>query len=218
MQQESAMSVSQHWSEWPRRNRSFDPDGYLYVLEFSMGVVKVGKTHNPRGRVIAHSRDVARFDATLTRWWLSELHREYHANERTLIDAGARIGRPLGSGEYLADASYDALVALAERLPMSASTVKQRGEVKAKPHVQQRRQRVAELRDMGNTIPEIVSQVGASLGTVWLDLQALGYTDHRQPGLSDLKPVESPMHVWPCSAALEPARACTCGVGQLVGR
>jgi len=67
------------------RNRKLDPQGYIYVIEFSLCVVKVGKTNSPRIRTKIHERDVSRYGGTITRAWLSSSHYAYGVSETQLI-------------------------------------------------------------------------------------------------------------------------------------
>jgi len=110
-----------HWSEWPARDKKLDPDGHVYVLEFSMDVIKVGRTNNPRGRVRQHESDALRFGGHLTRWWLSPSHRGYYASEAALIAAAHKEGTLLGGAEYFTGCSFEAMVAVASALPMTPS-------------------------------------------------------------------------------------------------
>ena len=69
----------------PEHKRSPGEDGYVYVLEFSTGIVKVGKTRNPRARIATHVDDARKFGATVDQLWLSEWHENYSENERLLL-------------------------------------------------------------------------------------------------------------------------------------
>jgi len=69
----------------PEHRRSNGYDGYVYVLEFSTGIVKIGKTRNPRARIATHVEDAKKFGATVDQLWLSEWHENYSDNERALL-------------------------------------------------------------------------------------------------------------------------------------
>lgn len=163
------MSITPHWAGWPTRDVALDPDGYIYVLEFSNDVVKVGKTISPRTRAGEHERDVSRFGETIVRWWLSKVHRGYHENEVALITAGARMGRTLGSVEFFADCSFAALVEVARGLPAAPSTITERAAVEVKPRIALRRRRVVELRGEGLSFEVIAKKLGVSVGCVHKD-------------------------------------------------
>ncbi|MGY1672177.1 hypothetical protein [Geodermatophilus sp. SYSU D00710] len=183
------MSVTPHWSQWPHRKRALDPAGYLYVIEFSLGVVKVGETNTPQARASFHERDVARFGGTMTRWWLSDLHLNYRENEAELIAAGRRLGRLLGGSEYFADCSFDDLVAVAQRL-QAASPIERPGDETAEtpPHVQARQARVQELRARGLTQRQIAQALQVSLATVCRDLKELGHRLYERPPVAPVAP------------------------------
>jgi hypothetical protein len=167
------VSIDLHWTDWPKRDPTLDPEGYLYVLEFSMGVIKVGKTNRPRMRAIQHDRAVARFDGSLSRWWLSGIHVGYHANELALMAATDRLGRRLASDEYFADCSFDDVVAIAKSLPAPRATATQRSQA---PRLRRaaRQAQVVELRASGLTLPQIADELGCGLATVWRDLEEQG--------------------------------------------
>ncbi|MCW2901184.1 MAG: putative DNA-binding protein [Streptosporangiaceae bacterium] len=102
------------------RNRRLDPQGYIYVIEFSFGVVKVGKTNSPRLRIRAHERDVGRFGGSIARAWLSFAHHGYSSSESELIRATSELGTQLvESAEYFRDCSFEAVVNLAAHIQES---------------------------------------------------------------------------------------------------
>jgi hypothetical protein len=173
-----------HWSQWPIRRRALDPAGYTYVIEFSIGAVKVGETNHPQRRAAHHERDVARFGGTMTRWWLSDVHLNYRENESALIAAGRRLGRSLGGSEYFADCPFDDLVALAQRLQAASPMQMQITEAIELPHnVKVRHIRVEEMRTSGMTQRQIAQALQISVATVCRDLKELGHGRYeRAPG------------------------------------
>jgi len=112
--------VNLHWSEWPSRNRRLDPQGYVYVVQFSLDVIKVGKTNSPRVRMKIHERDVSRYGGAITSAWLSSAHHGYGESETALIRATAEMGRQLGSVEYFKDCCFADVVDLAANIETSA--------------------------------------------------------------------------------------------------
>lgn len=80
-------------AQLPQHLRADGYDGYLYVIAMSSGIVKVGRTCNPRGRIASHINTAARFGVTLTNLWLSPRHQGYIRNETRLINN-------LGVSEY----------------------------------------------------------------------------------------------------------------------
>lgn len=118
----------QHWTQWPGRDKQLDPDGYVYVLEFSIGVIKVGRTTDPRGRAGQHQSHASKFGGQITRQWLSPCHRGYVASEVALIAAATETGILVGGAEYFADCTFDDLVAVGLSQPARTSTVEERAE------------------------------------------------------------------------------------------
>ena len=102
------------------RNRRLDPQGYIYVIEFSLGVIKVGKTNSPRSRIKSHGRDVGRFGGSITRAWLSTAHHGYDLSETELIRAISKLGTQLvESTEYFRGCPFDEVVHVAGRIEES---------------------------------------------------------------------------------------------------
>lgn len=107
----------------PVTPRARPGEGWIYVIEFSSGTVKVGCTGRngaPTGqrRIDQHRREAARHGVTITRQWLSPPHSAWEANERALIehclDAGStRVG---GSNEYFTSLDFDQAAAFAAHL------------------------------------------------------------------------------------------------------
>jgi hypothetical protein len=193
------MSISVHWSEWPARDRLLDPQGYLYVLEFTMGVVKVGKTNHPQMRALQHARDVGRFAGSIQRWWLSDIHLDYHATERELIQAAAQAGRQLTADEYFADCSFDAMVSVARRLRLRPALGAQRHQATAIAQRRKARQvRVMELKAAGMTERQIATALDVSPATAHRDLVDLGLQDvHRAVVAVPQQPTHPPLAVYP---------------------
>ena len=88
--------------------QEFDP-GYLYVVAFDSGVVKVGKAFNVASRLVSHAK------AGLVRSsWSSARHRECSKTERQLIAFCNRLGTLHGGREYFRDLDFDLTCACAE--------------------------------------------------------------------------------------------------------
>jgi hypothetical protein len=91
--------------------------GFLYVIEFSEGTVKVGSTLAPADRIHSHRVSGEPFGITIVDWWLSGNHADYLDTEQRLIRhvthfAYSRRARR----EYFRNISYLKVVALAQRL------------------------------------------------------------------------------------------------------
>jgi DNA-directed RNA polymerase specialized sigma24 family protein len=156
------------WDDWPTRNRH-SPLGYVYVIAYSTGAVKVGKTLQPRARARDLRFAAAQFGVTITDAWVSRPHGEYAANEVRLHAACAALG-PCWGPETFACSLHD-VVAAADGLPMTntppAEPTNLRG---AQARAAQRRAKVLELHAEGYQQREIAAELGCSVGTVHADL------------------------------------------------
>lgn len=117
-------------AEWIAMERpceiSIDPlpalpgEGFVYVITFSTGVVKVGQTIDLRRRFAEHRRDAEAYNVVITNYWVSCAHVNYLDNEIELIGFcdgfGARAKR-----EYFHDINFDVVVRFAVGLTYSAS-------------------------------------------------------------------------------------------------
>lgn len=66
--------------------------GYLYAVEFSTGVVKVGQTTDPRARLGAHRSHADAYGVAVANFWLSAAHRDYILSETRLIKECRKLG------------------------------------------------------------------------------------------------------------------------------
>jgi hypothetical protein len=90
--------------------------GYIYAIEFSGGVTKVGRTASPRKRLRTHARDAARFSITLTRAWVSAELDGTPRIESGLLLALRKSCKRSGGNEYFVGA-MDQAVDLCDGLP-----------------------------------------------------------------------------------------------------
>lgn len=74
--------------------------GHIYVVEFSSGVVKVGRTAKPETRLANHSLFAQVHGGSITQSWVSGLHYCSADSERELIDFCLRFGPPVVGREY----------------------------------------------------------------------------------------------------------------------
>ena len=87
----------------PRR-----PDvGHLYVVEFTSGVIKVGKAVGPKSRIASHSKFAAIHGDGIVRSWSSERHHGYSDSERDLITFCKKRGSRVFGHEYFRDVTFD---------------------------------------------------------------------------------------------------------------
>lgn len=96
--------------------------GYIYVIEYSTGVVKVGRTVDPATRFKHHRQFAEVFDAVFTRTWLSPLHGNYKANEVLLLGHAKQLSTRMVVKEYFHGVDFDQLVALADSFAIDVVT------------------------------------------------------------------------------------------------
>lgn len=102
-----------------KNGTAVDEGGYIYVIEFSNGVIKVGSSRNPQSRRRQHESDAGAFGLRMTSYWLSDRHSGYLTSEKTLImyaksRAGAQLRR-----EYFRHVSLIDLIQTAEEIASS---------------------------------------------------------------------------------------------------
>lgn len=90
-------------------------EGYIYVVEFDTGVVKVGQTLNPAKRLPTHRAEAAAFGVTVTNYWISPHHITHRDNETRLINACVRVSTRTRR-EYFHDVPFRTAVGFASRL------------------------------------------------------------------------------------------------------
>ncbi len=92
-------------------------EGYLYVIQFSTGAIKVGQTRrHPRARLAEHRRDAAVYGVNITRQWVSRPHMGFLRTEAALIDACLLAKGRQFRREYFNDIAFDVAVGFADRL------------------------------------------------------------------------------------------------------
>lgn len=74
--------------------------GFIYVVEFASGIVKVGKAKDPKGRVAAHTQLAEVHGGGVRSAWVSRRLVSYGEAERALIDLCARNGELVAGREY----------------------------------------------------------------------------------------------------------------------
>lgn len=99
--------------------------GYVYAALYSVGVMKVGRTKQPRQRFSVHKQIGEAFGATITRVWLSPLHLDYNTTEQQVLDQAEHLCTSIYLSEYFRGVDFDELTSFAEALhyaPMPAAT------------------------------------------------------------------------------------------------
>lgn len=74
--------------------------GHVYVVEFVSGVVKVGKSVDPAGRIATHALLARAHGGGVRASWVSRAHYCCGRTERELIEFCSRAGRPAAGREY----------------------------------------------------------------------------------------------------------------------
>jgi len=91
--------------------------GYLYVIQFSSGTIKVGRTGDPASRLRGHRRHAWAFGVSIARAWVSNAHPEHEATETRLIDFAASTATgDRARREFFHGADFDKLVRYATTL------------------------------------------------------------------------------------------------------
>jgi hypothetical protein len=83
-----------------RRIEAEIAQGFVYVVEFTSGVVKVGKTANPVQRIANHAHFARIHGGNVRRSWTSEEHYCCGSTERELIEYCAQVGELVAGREY----------------------------------------------------------------------------------------------------------------------
>lgn len=91
--------------------------GYVYVLGFDTGVVKIGSTTNPRARVVAQEGQAEALGVEVTGRWISPGHQDYRQNETSLLARVRETGGVLRRQEYFTGVGFDVVVEHGKRLP-----------------------------------------------------------------------------------------------------
>lgn len=74
--------------------------GYIYVIEFSTGVVKVGRSINPTQRLATHARVARVHGVDIRQSWISERHHGCRETERKLIEFCRRRGTQIDDEHF----------------------------------------------------------------------------------------------------------------------
>ncbi len=101
-----------------RRCYRTELEGYIYVIEFSSGTIKVGKAKNVSQRIGQHAKDARNHGITIVRSWQSPAHTGRDGNEQQLIAfCWEQFGHPVSGDEYFVGADFDVIVQFASALP-----------------------------------------------------------------------------------------------------
>ena len=96
-------------------------DGYVYLIAFDNGLVKIGRTRNIERRLIAHAQAAHNFGFAVTGKWVSPRHRGWMGNEDELIRLAHELGGKQTTPEYFRNVSFEVLAENARQLPFAAN-------------------------------------------------------------------------------------------------
>lgn len=93
-------------------------EGYIYVVAFSTGVVKVGQTEDPKQRLYAHQSKAGAFGVGTVSYWISPPHWNFKENETQLIKLCSEVSAR-SRLEYFHEVSFDQAADFAWSLPFN---------------------------------------------------------------------------------------------------
>lgn len=91
--------------------------GYLYVIRFSLDVVKIGMSVSPAHRLHAHHSYSRGLGIKVTDQWVSAPHAEAKSNEAELIKFCRAHAKQTNTREYFAGLQFASVVEFAQTLP-----------------------------------------------------------------------------------------------------
>lgn len=98
--------------------------GYLYVIRFSVDIIKVGRTIAPAGRFHTHYSHSRGLGISVTDQWVSSPHSETQRNETSLVEFCQSRAEKVNGREYFAGLRFDEVIRFAETLPYVPLQVK----------------------------------------------------------------------------------------------
>lgn len=97
-------------------------NGFVYIIEFTGGVVKIGMTTNPVGRITSHAHNARSFGLDVKQVWLSPEHCEYQENERILLASTSLVAEPMHGREFFKGLDSSVVLKLANELSFKPIT------------------------------------------------------------------------------------------------
>jgi hypothetical protein len=94
-------------------------EGYIYVVGFSTGTVKVGHTEDPKGRLNHHQSEALAYGVGTLNYWVSQPHWNFKENETELIRLCRELCRKEGRRsrrEYYHGLGYERVMELVDNL------------------------------------------------------------------------------------------------------
>jgi hypothetical protein len=109
------LDARQEWLDHLATVATHGGHGFLYVIQFSIGTVKVGQSQDPHRRVASHRRDADAFGVQIARMWVSGPHVEFRDTEQSLI-AHCAEHSTRSKKEYFHDLDFNLAVRIADSL------------------------------------------------------------------------------------------------------
>lgn len=103
-----------------RASRPSSGIGQLYVVEFTSGVLKVGKAVRADSRIATHALHARIHRGDIARSWASGRHAGYDETERRLISGCKRLGQNAFGREYFRGVDFNTVCELAGRVVLDS--------------------------------------------------------------------------------------------------
>lgn len=91
-------------------------EGYVYLVRFAGGVLKVDKSNNPWSRLGGYVKHARLYGGSVLDAWISPPHEAYGQTEELLIAYCAKRGKAASGKEYFIDLDYAAVLAAMQRV------------------------------------------------------------------------------------------------------
>ncbi|MEU4410734.1 hypothetical protein AB0F88_40040 [Streptosporangium sp. NPDC023963] len=134
MHQRTYSLAGVEWTGWSLEDAhpiQSDPQrknaGFVYIVEFSDGWIKVGHALDARRRLASYPKEAHLRNARVSRAYISKPHKDRWSNEAKMIDFCARNARPTGR-EYFQGISYERVLRFTEGLPQELATFEEIAE------------------------------------------------------------------------------------------
>jgi DNA-binding XRE family transcriptional regulator len=141
--------------------------GYVYVIGFSNGIVKVGRTQNITRRLRAHAMAAHNFGIAVTAKWVSPEHAGWIGNEDELIRLAHEAGGQPTTPEYFRSLNFETFIAIARQLPFAPDAVTPRRPALDGKAIQ--RARIEKFMEQAE-VAEAVNELGVSFHRSGLSL------------------------------------------------
>lgn len=96
-------------------------EGHIYVLGFSDNTVKVGRTTDPKARLLKHRATSRQDNAEMVSQWVSVQHGNSDQTEALLIEFCRKHGRKHRGNEWFSGVPYEKVLTYAKALELAPS-------------------------------------------------------------------------------------------------